>query len=93
MPQVYTNYRRLSRANFRKIFFPIFYHLSHIDATIIPGHTIGRFVSDSRRGKNLTNQNLEMIVRGTLFCQTIQIFLITDPQADIPRLIVLISVI
>ena len=92
MPQVYTNYRHLSSRNFRKIFFPILCHFSHVDATIIPSHTVGRFKSDSTHF-DFTNQNSKMFVRAALLGQTIQIFIITDPQANIPCLVVLVAIV
>ena len=92
MPQVYTIYRHLSSWNFRKIFYPVFFHFGHVDAAVSPSHTIRRFVSDSTHF-NVTNQNSKMFVRGTLLGQTIQTFIITDPQANIPCLVVLIAVV
>lgn len=93
MPQVYTIYRPLSSRNFRKIFFPVFCHFSHVDTAIVPSNSIRSFISDSGLFKHFTKNNSEMTETFALFSDTVQHFIITDPQANIPRLIVCVTVI
>lgn len=86
-------YRQLSSGNFRKIIAPEILQFRKVHSTIVPANSVRGLKSQLTIPQNFPQKKLESFVADTILGHSIQPFIISNPQANIPSLVVCPAVI